>query len=208
MAAHSSTSAESKANIDAQIEEMRVERAAQAEKKLAFLLRQSDIFTHFGLDTSKLDDAPSRRKKDFGRRRMTEKEGDREDLKVGDGIQGTRLIKQPSIVKGEMRPYPLEGLNWLIRNHENGVNGILADEMGLGKTLQSISILAYMYEFEDNHGPHLVLVPKSTMANWMNEIQRWCPSLTGVRFHGSKDERQAMIQNVLKPGQRDDQREW
>jgi SNF2 family DNA or RNA helicase len=45
-----------------------------------------------------------------------------------------------------------KGLNWLIRNHENGINGILADEMGLGKTLQSISILAYLYEFEDIKG--------------------------------------------------------
>ena len=206
--AHSSSSAESKANISAQIETMRTERAAQTEKKLAFLLQQSDIFSHFGVDSSKVEDAPSRKKKDASRRRMTETEGDREDLKSGDGIQGTRLTKQPSCVQGEMRPYQLEGLNWLIRNHENGINGILADEMGLGKTLQSISILGYMYEFEQNEGPYLVLVPKSTMANWMNEIKRWCPSLTGIKFHGSKDERQVMINDVLRPGQRDDQRDW
>lgn len=30
------------------------------------------------------------------------------------------------------RPYQLEGLNWMIRLTENGINGILADEMGLG----------------------------------------------------------------------------
>jgi hypothetical protein len=30
----------------------------------------------------------------------------------------------------------IEGLNWLIRLYDNGINGILADEMGLGKTLQ------------------------------------------------------------------------
>ena len=64
-----------------------------------------------------------------------------------------------------------EGLNWLIRNHENGINGILADEMGLGKTLQSISILAYLHEFEACRGPFLILVPKSTMANWMRELK-------------------------------------
>jgi SWI/SNF-related matrix-associated actin-dependent regulator of chromatin subfamily A member 5 len=49
-----------------------------------------------------------------------------------------------------MRQYQLEGLNWMIRLQENGVNGILADEMGLGKTLQSISILVYMQEYQ-NH---------------------------------------------------------
>ena len=30
-------------------------------------------------------------------------------------------------------------------------------------------------------GPHIVLVPKSTLANWMNEFSRWCPSLRTVR---------------------------
>lgn len=68
------------------------------------------------------------------------------------------MLTQPSLIQGSMRPYQLEGLNWLIRNHENGINGILADEMGLGKTLQSISILAYLYEFENVKGPHLILV--------------------------------------------------
>jgi SWI/SNF-related matrix-associated actin-dependent regulator of chromatin subfamily A member 5 len=59
----------------------------------------------------------------------------------------TRLEKQPSnIVFGTMKPYQLEGLNWMIRLHDCGVNGILADEMGLGKTLQSISLLAYLRE--------------------------------------------------------------
>ena len=31
-----------------------------------------------------------------------------------------------------VRSYQLEGLNWMIRLQENGINGILADEMGLG----------------------------------------------------------------------------
>lgn len=35
-------------------------------------------------------------------------------------------------------------------------------------------------------GPNLVLVPKSTLSNWMNEFARWCPSLRTVRFHGDK----------------------
>lgn len=70
-----------------------------------------------------------------------------------------------------------------------GLNGILADEMGLGKTLQSISILAYNWEALRINGPHLIVVPKSTLSNWMNELARWCPSLRAVRFHGPKDER-------------------
>jgi SWI/SNF-related matrix-associated actin-dependent regulator of chromatin subfamily A member 5 len=65
-------------------------------------------------------------------------------------------------------------------------------QLGLGKTLQSISILAYQWEYQRIQGPHLICVPKSTLSNWMNELQRWCPSLRVIRFHGTKDEREAM----------------
>jgi SWI/SNF-related matrix-associated actin-dependent regulator of chromatin subfamily A member 5 len=80
--------------------------------------------------------------------------------------------------------------------------------MGLGKTLQSISILGFMHEFRGVSGPHLVLVPKSTLANWMNEFGRWCPSLRAVRFHGDKEERQEIVKSVLRPGVRQEEREW
>lgn len=33
------------------------------------------------------------------------------------------------------------------------------------------------------------MVPKSTLSNWMNELDRWCPSLRAIKFHGSKEER-------------------
>ena len=59
-----------------------------------------------------------------------------------------------------MHPYQLEGLNWMIKLHDHGINGILADEMGLGKTLQTISMLAYLRESRGVKGPHLVVVPK------------------------------------------------
>lgn len=42
------------------------------------------------------------------------------------------LFTQTCIVGGTMRPYQLEGLNWLIKLHDSNINGILADEMGLG----------------------------------------------------------------------------
>ena len=50
---------------------------------------------------------------------------------------------------------------------------IFYDAQGLGKTLQSISILAYCYEYLKITGPHLIVVPKSTLSNWMNEFERW-----------------------------------
>ena len=38
----------------------------------------------------------------------------------------------------------------------SNINGILADEMGLGKTLQSISLCAYLRQFMNIYGPHIV----------------------------------------------------
>lgn len=35
----------------------------------------------------------------------------------------------------------------------------------------------------------MVLVPKSTLHNWMNEFKRWVPSLRAVCLIGDKDAR-------------------
>src|SRR6056300_993235 len=65
-----------------------------------------------------------------------------------------------------------------------------------------------MMGFKEDTGPHLIIVPKSTLSNWMNELARWAPNLTAVKFHGTKDERLDIATNVLQPGQRDEEREW
>ena len=61
-----------------------------------------------------------------------------------------------------------------------------ADEMGLGKTLQTISLMGFMKHYKNINGPHMVLVPKSTLANWMNEIKKWCPTLRAVCLIGDQ----------------------
>lgn len=35
----------------------------------------------------------------------------------------------PLVINGMMRPYQLQGLNWMVSLQHNGLNGILADEM-------------------------------------------------------------------------------
>jgi hypothetical protein len=111
-----------------------------------------------------------------------------------DSRATVRLQQQPSlIVGGTMRDYQLEGLNWMINLHDNGINGILADEMGLGKTLQSISLLAFLRESRKIRGPHLVIVPKSTIGNWHREFNRWCPAFKVLRLVGDKDTRAGLV---------------
>ncbi|NXA36461.1 SMRCD regulator, partial [Eudromia elegans] len=99
-------------------------------------------------------------------------------------------IEQPSVLNPslELKPYQKIGLNWLALLHKHGLNGILADEMGLGKTIQAIAFLAYLYQ-EGNQGPHLIVVPASTLDNWIREVHLWCPELTALLYYGSQEER-------------------
>lgn len=60
---------------------------------------------------------------------------------------------------------------------------------GLGKTLQTISLVAYLNEYRGIKGPHIVIVPKSTLGNWMNEFRRFCPVIRCIKFHGNAEER-------------------
>ncbi|XP_038704299.1 ISWI chromatin-remodeling complex ATPase CHR11 isoform X2 [Tripterygium wilfordii] len=172
--------------------------------RLKFLLQQTELFAHF----AKGDPSTSQKKtKGRGRHasKLTEEEEDEEYLKEEeDGLSGnTRLVTQPSCIQGKMRDYQLAGLNWLIRLYENGINGILADEMGLGKTLQTISLLGYLHEFRGITGPHMVVAPKSTLGNWMNEIRRFCPVLRAVKFLGNPDERKHIREDLLVAGKFD-----
>ncbi len=187
----------------------------RAEARLQYLLKQSDIFQHFGVGkeiAAKEEEIGAANKKrrgvDGGKHRISNN-GNREDEETAEEERVTTfLTSQPrSITGGKLRHYQLEGLNWMIRLNENGINGILADEMGLGKTLQSISILAYMKENMSVNGPHLVVVPKSTLSSWISEIKRWCPSLRPLQFHGTKEERAQVIAKQLKPTA-PDQRKW
>ncbi|KAK9509609.1 hypothetical protein O3M35_006882 [Rhynocoris fuscipes] len=197
-------------------------------KRFEFLLKQTEIFSHFmtnqGNKNSPTKPKPGRPRKDANkapgqvppsasssdagdhRHRMTEQEEDEELLAENNTSSKTvaRFDASPFYIKnGELRDYQIRGLNWMISLYEHGINGILADEMGLGKTLQTISLLGYMKHYRNIPGPHMVIVPKSTLANWMNEFKKWCPSLRAVCLIGDQDTRNAFIRDTLMPGEWD-----
>ncbi len=174
--------AKDKASFEQSHRALEENKVAQAEARLKYLLSQSDMFAHFGVGknagggSSTSPMSPQSSSSSSASRRAKHAAGDEEEELMEGTSSGTVLTVQPSILQGQLKHYQLEGLNWLIRLQENGINGILADEMGLGKTFQSISILAYTKEFRNISGPHLIVVPKTTLSNWMNEFARWCPS--------------------------------
>ncbi|XP_039036890.1 protein CHROMATIN REMODELING 4-like isoform X3 [Hibiscus syriacus] len=95
------------------------------------------------------------------------------------------LVEQPKELKGgSLFPHQLEALNWLRRCWHKSKNVILADEMGLGKTVSAISFISSLhFEFKATL-PCLVLVPLSTMPNWLAEFSLWAPDLNVVEYHG------------------------
>ncbi|RHY40775.1 hypothetical protein DYB30_005961 [Aphanomyces astaci] len=97
----------------------------------------------------------------------------------------SEMPRQPQmLVGGDLKEYQLRGLQWMVSLYDNRLNGILADEMGLGKTIQSISLITYVMEVKHNLGPFLVVVPLSTLSNWVNEFRKWAPDITLVVYKG------------------------
>ena len=88
-----------------------------------------------------------------------------------------------------LREYQRVGLDWLVSMYDRKLNGILADEMGLGKTIQTIAMLAHLAGERGLWGPHLIVVPTSTLLNWEMELKRWCPALKIITYYGSAKER-------------------
>lgn len=103
-----------------------------------------------------------------------------------DGIPD---VPVPILLKGTLRPYQKQGLNWLASLYNNGTNGILADEMGLGKTIQTISLLSYLACEKNIWGPHLIVVPTSVMLNWEMEFKRFAPGFKVLTYYGSPQQR-------------------
>lgn len=118
------------------------------------------------------------------------------------GFDMMHVTETPSYIRGKLRPYQIEGVNWLLGLFSRGVNGILADEMGLGKTFQTIATLAYLKFTVGMPGPHVVVCPKSVMGNWYREFKHWCPGLSVYKFHASSDVRPSIVKAHLHPPDR------
>ncbi|KAH0827825.1 putative snf2 family dna-dependent atpase [Lanmaoa asiatica] len=108
------------------------------------------------------------------------------------------FAKQPAMLTpGVMlKDYQLLGINWLYLLYNKEYSCILADEMGLGKTIQVISFFAHLKE-RGNVGPHLVIVPSSTLENWCREFARFAPSISIQTYYAGKDERPALRQILI-----------
>jgi hypothetical protein len=99
----------------------------------------------------------------------------------------------PATLKADLRPYQVEGFQWLARLTAQGLGACLADDMGLGKTLQTLALLLH----RSRQGPGLVIAPTSVCAGWVQEAWRFAPTLT-ISVFGPGDRAAALER--LEPG--------
>lgn len=95
----------------------------------------------------------------------------------------------PTGLQATLRPYQVEGFQWLSFLYEQRLGGILADDMGLGKTVQALALLAHAIEEHraaserttecgesvEPFAPFLVVAPTSVITNWAAEAERFLP---------------------------------
>src|SRR5210317_2568218 len=79
-------------------------------------------------------------------------------------------------------PYQCDGVKWMLgmEHQASGPKGgFLCDEMGLGKTIQLVATML------GNPKPRtLIIVPKSIITQWSEEIAKFAPNLTINIFDG------------------------
>ena len=99
-------------------------------------------------------------------------------------------------LKAELRPYQKEGIKWIKYLYDNKLGGCLADDMGLGKTVQTIGVLTLIYPKEKK--PTLIVMPRSLLFNWQNEIKRFAPQLSVYTYYAQeRDIKSAMKHQVI-----------
>mmetsp|Transcript_1030 Transcript_1030/g.2512 ORF Transcript_1030/g.2512 Transcript_1030/m.2512 type:complete len:1250 (-) Transcript_1030:57-3806(-) len=198
------------------------QESIRQRNRLEFLMRQSDIYTHFmahklgisynitsSISSIPVDEEQAREnvtqmiekqqehlKQYGGERTLTTEDLSKVGLlgldKVEEGRMFSRIDGAPTSFVGDLKEYQTKGLRWLDNLYELGINGILADEMGLGKTIQAIALLAHLSSSRGIWGPFLVVCPSSTLHNWQAELSRFCPSLKVLPYWGGIKERKAL----------------
>ena len=101
------------------------------------------------------------------------------------GHSALPAVAAPSGLLATLRPYQLQGLQWLQFLRSHALSGILADDMGLGKTIQTLAHVLIEKHAGRLDRPALIIAPVSLMGNWRKEAERFTPELRTLVLHGA-----------------------
>ena len=111
----------------------------------------------------------------------------------------------PDSLKHILRPYQVEGFQWLNTLCDKGFGGILADEMGLGKSVQLIALLLSRYQRNTGEmgdgslGPSLRSSPRRPWCTTgVPDFTKFAPSFNAVVVAGTKAERRTAIGRAFR----------
>jgi hypothetical protein len=102
-------------------------------------------------------------------------------------FQSITAPEQPAGFQGRLRDYQREGLGWMNFLRQFSFGGCLADDMGVGKTAQVLALLETRRELRAEgkiDAPSLVVVPKSLIFNWKQEVERFTPQIRVLDYTG------------------------
>lgn len=93
----------------------------------------------------------------------------------------------PVELNANLRPYQVQGFNWLNNLDRFNFGACLADDMGLGKTIQ---VLAFLLNQRNrvSRNLNLIAMPTSLIFNWKIEIEKFAPSLKTLILTDVKNE--------------------
>ena len=122
-------------------------------------------------------------------------------IEVDEKTQATvRLLTDPGKVQDvklpdglSLRPYQERGFQWLLALDRLHMGGVLADDMGLGKTVQ---VIALLMATRQEGQVSLVVAPTTLTYNWLGELGRVAPDLSGMVLGGSAAQRASQIRHV------------
>lgn len=111
---------------------------------------------------------------------------------------GTRTIPSqevPKVIQASLRPYQIEGVQWLDRLRQMHLSGILADDMGLGKTLQAIIVIT-QHKQENPKSISIVVCPTSLVYNWKEEFAKFNGALKVLPVDGTPAQRKKLLTEI------------